>query len=144
MTPAGAAVPLRWWRLERGDIDATVAQVGFNLAQMVIPVFLLLPLGISLDFGVTHFLPGYALGFLVGSMGFTFLGVRLRNRENRRDVAAHAYGNNVPAILAYTLTIMLPVYLRSHDIGLAWAIGAAWPAESAPGAMEPSPMVEAV
>jgi AGZA family xanthine/uracil permease-like MFS transporter len=115
----------RWWTPERGDIDVIVAQLGFNLAQMVIPVFLLLPLGISLDFGVTHFLPGYALGFLVGSMGFTFLGVRLRNRENRRDVAAHAYGNNVPAILAYTLTIMLPVYLRSHDIGLAWAIGAA-------------------
>src|SRR5580698_3670605 len=114
-----------WWALTRGDLDTTVAQLGFNLAQMVIPVFLLLPLGISLDFGVTHFLPGYALGFLVGSMGFTLLAVRLRNRENRDDVAAHAYGNNVPAILAYTLTIMLPVYLQSRDINRAWAIGAA-------------------
>ena len=47
----------RWWIPERGDIDVIVAQVGFNLAQMVIPVFLLLPLGISLDFGVTHFCP---------------------------------------------------------------------------------------
>ncbi len=115
----------RWWLPERGDIDVIVAQLGFNLAQMVIPVFLLLPLGISLEFGVTHFLPGYALGFLVGSLGFTFLSIRLRNRENRADVAAHAYGNNVPAILAYTLTIMLPVYLRSHDIVRAWQIGAA-------------------
>ena len=53
------------------------------------------------------------------------LAVRLRQRENRTDVAAHAYGNNVPAILAYTLTIMLPVYLQSHDINRAWAIGAA-------------------
>lgn len=114
-----------WWVPERGDIDVMVAQLGFNLAQMVIPVFLLLPLGISLDFGVTHFLPGYALGFLIGSMGFTLLAVRLRQRENRTDVAAHAYGNNVPAILAYTLTIMLPVYLQSRDINLAWAIGAA-------------------
>lgn len=113
----------RWWIPERGDIDVIIAQLGFNLAQMVIPVFLLLPLGISLEFGVTHFLPGYALGFLIGSLGFTFLAMRLRTRENRADVAAHAYGNNVPAILAYTLTIMLPVYLQSHDIGRAWQIG---------------------
>ena len=123
-----AAPPVRtsrWWVPERGDIDVIIAQLGFNLAQMVIPVFLLLPLGISLDFGVAHLLPGYALGFAVGSLGFTFLGIRLRNRENRTDVAAHAYGNNVPAILAYTLTIMLPVYLQSHDVNRAWAIGAA-------------------
>lgn len=114
-----------WLAPERGDIDVIIAQLGFNLAQMVIPVFLLLPLGISLDFGVTHFLPGYALGLFVGSLGFTWLGLRLRKRENRVDVAAHAYGNNVPAILAYTLTIMLPVYLQSRDINRAWAIGAA-------------------
>jgi adenine/guanine/hypoxanthine permease len=115
----------RWWVPERGDIDVIIAQLGFNLAQMVIPVFLLLPLGISLDFGVRHFLPGYALGLCAGSLGFTLLGVRLRNRESRTDVAAHAYGNNVPAILAYTLTIMLPVYLQSRDIHRAWAVGAA-------------------
>ena len=124
--PAGTlARTNRWWIPERGDIDVIIAQLGFNLAQMVIPVFLLLPLGVSLDFGVAHFLPGYALGLAVGSLGFTFLGIRLRNRENRMDVAAHAYGNNVPAILAYTLTIMLPVYLQSHDVNRAWAIGAA-------------------
>ena len=59
----------RWWVLGRGDIDTTIAQVGFNLAQMVIPVFLLLPVGIPVAFSVTHLLPGYALGFLVGSLG---------------------------------------------------------------------------
>src|SRR5580658_3018683 len=95
----------RWWMPERGDIDATIAQVGFNLAQMIIPVFLLLPVGISLEFGVAHFLPGYALGFLIGSLGLTHLALRLRKREQRFDVAAHVYGNNVPAILAYTLSI---------------------------------------
>ena len=35
----------RWWALSRGDLDTTLVQVGFNLAQMVIPVFLLLPVG---------------------------------------------------------------------------------------------------
>ncbi len=115
----------RWLVPERGDIDVIIAQLGFNLAQMVIPVFLLLPLGVSLDFGVTHFLPGYALGLFVGSLGLTWLSLRLRERESRQDVAAHAYGNNVPAILAYTLTIMLPVYVQSHDINRAWAVGAA-------------------
>jgi hypothetical protein len=72
----------QWWVPERGDIDATIAQLGFNFAQMVIPLFLLVPLGISLDFGVAHFLPGYALGLLIGSLGLTALAVRLRKCEN--------------------------------------------------------------
>jgi AGZA family xanthine/uracil permease-like MFS transporter len=115
----------RWWVLGRGDIDATVAQVGFNLAQMVIPVFLLLPVGIPVAFSVTHLLPGYALGFLVGSLALVRLAVVLARRDQRQNVTAHVYGNNVPAIIAYTLSIMLPVYLESHDANLAWEIGAA-------------------
>jgi AGZA family xanthine/uracil permease-like MFS transporter len=115
----------RWWALSRGDIDATVTQVGFNLAQIVIPVFLLLPFGIPAAFSVSHFLPGYALGFLVGSLGLVRLAVNLARREARQNVTAHAYGNNVPAIIAYTLSIMLPVYLESHDMNRAWQIGAA-------------------
>jgi AGZA family xanthine/uracil permease-like MFS transporter len=115
----------RWWALSRGDLDTTIAQVGFNLAQMVIPVFLLLPVGISAGFSVTHLLPGYALGFLIGSLGLVWLAARLGDREKRSDVTAHVYGNNVPAIIAYTLSIMLPVYLQTHDANRAWAIGAA-------------------
>lgn len=114
-----------WWALQRGDIDATVAQVGFNIAQAIIPVFLLAPLGISREFSVAHVLPGYALGFFVGSAGLTALAARLRRREGRADVTAHVYGNNVPAIIAYTLAIMVPVYLQTHDEILAWQVGAA-------------------
>jgi len=114
----------RWWALSRGDLDTTVAQVGFNLAQMVIPVFLLLPAGISAGFSVTHLLPGYAMGFLVGSLGLVQLAVRLARREGRQ-VTAHVYGNNVPAIIAYTLSILLPVYLETHDANRAWEIAAA-------------------
>src|ERR1700693_17793 len=95
----------RWWVPGRGDVDTTLAQVGFNLAQMVIPVFLLLPVGIPAAFSVTHLLPGYALGFLTGSVGLVSLAVRLSDREGRADVTAHVYGNNVPAIIAYTLSI---------------------------------------
>ncbi|HXP87203.1 MAG TPA: hypothetical protein VN841_20900 [Bryobacteraceae bacterium] len=131
-TPAGsgtATIPQRWWRLvlrlERGDIDATVAQVGFNLAQMVIPVFLLAPVGIPAAFSVAHLLPGYALGFLIGSLGLVRLAVGLARREGRANVTAHVYGNNVPAIIGYTLSIMLPVYLDSHDANRAWEVGAA-------------------
>jgi adenine/guanine/hypoxanthine permease len=116
---------LNWWHLERGDIDATVAQVGFNLAQMMIPVFLLAPAGIPFDFSITHLLPGYALGFIAGSLGLAMLAVRLARREQRSNVTAHVYGNNVPAIIAYTLSIMLPVYLQTHDPFQAWEIGAA-------------------
>ena len=115
----------RWWALSRGDLDTTIAQVGFNLAQMVIPVFLLLPVGISAGFSVTHLLPGYALGFLVGSLGLVILAERLAKNQKRTDVTAHVYGNNVPAIIAYTLSIMLPVFLETHDANRAWEIGAA-------------------
>ncbi|MGP0071762.1 MAG: hypothetical protein ACLPWF_07500 [Bryobacteraceae bacterium] len=114
-----------WWALSRGDLDTTIAQVGFNLAQMVIPVFLLLPVGISAGFSVAHLLPGYALGFLTGSLGLVILATRLADREKRTDVTSHVYGNNVPAIIAYTLSIMLPVYLETHDANRAWEIGAA-------------------
>jgi len=115
----------RWWRLERGDLDATIANVGFNLAQVIIPVFLLAPAGISREFTVSHLLPGYALGYLAGSLGFLALGVRLARREKRQDVTAHVYGNNVPAILSYTLGIMLPVWLATHDAMRAWQMGSA-------------------
>ncbi len=114
-----------WWVPERGDVDVTLAQVGFNLAQLVIPVFLLLPLGIPTTFTVGHLLPGYALGFLVGSLGMVRMAVKLARREGRQTVTAHVYGNNVPAIIAYTLSIMLPVYLRTHDANVAWETGAA-------------------
>ncbi len=103
--------PQRWWVLERGDIDTTIAHLGFNLAQTVIPVFLLIPVGVPAAFSVAHLLPGYALGFLVGSLGMVRLAINLARREGRLDVTAHVYGNNVPAIISYTLSIMLPVYL---------------------------------
>lgn len=115
----------RWWAATRGDIDTTLIQVGFNLAQMVIPVFLLLPAGIPAAFSVAHLLPGYALGFLVGSLGLVRMAVSLARREARSNVTAHVYGNNVPAIIAYTLSIMLPVYLESHDASRAWETAAA-------------------
>ncbi len=115
----------KWWALSRGDLDATLAQVGFNLAQMAIPIFLLLPVGIPASFSVTHLLPGYALGFLVSSLGLVRLARVAAHRENRDTVTAHVYGNNVPAIIAYTLSIILPVYLQTHDATRAWEIGAA-------------------
>jgi adenine/guanine/hypoxanthine permease len=120
-----SASSARWWALGRGDIDATVGQVGFNLAQMVIPVFLLLPIGIPVEFSVARLLPGYAAGFLVGSLGLSLLAVRLRKRDGRDTVTAHVYGNNVPAIIAYVLAIVLPTYQQMHDPIAAWQVGAA-------------------
>jgi adenine/guanine/hypoxanthine permease len=125
MAETGQPNALRWWVLERGDVDATVAQVGFNVAQMIIPAFLLVPVGVAMGFSVAHLLPGFALGFFAGSMGLAALGVRLARREGRANVTAHVYINNVPGIIAYTLSIFLPVYLQTHDQELAWRIGAA-------------------
>ena len=123
--PARTAVSQKWWTLTRGDIDTTIANVGFNVAQMLIPVFLLLPVGIPIGFSITHMVPGYALGYFIGSLGLVRLAVILSRKKNRQNVTAHVYGNNVPAIIAYTLSIMLPVYLQTHDATRAWEIGAA-------------------
>src|SRR6266436_3540704 len=125
MAEIGQPYAVRWWALERGDIDATVAQVGFNVAQMIIPAFLLVPVGIAMGFSVEPLLPGFALGFFAGSLGLTALAVGLAKREGRSNVTAHVYINNVPGIIAYTLSIMLPVYLQTRDQELAWRIGAA-------------------
>jgi hypothetical protein len=76
------------------------------------------------NFSLSHLIPGYALGFLV-ALGMSLLAVRLNRREDRADVTAHVYGNNVPAIIAYTLSIMLPVYLQTHVPVQAWRMGAA-------------------
>jgi AGZA family xanthine/uracil permease-like MFS transporter len=124
MTPTAVTKP-RWWALGRGDIDTTIAHLGFNLAQSVIPVFLLAPVGIPVAFSLDRLLPGYALGFLVGSVGIVGLALGLARREKRSDVTAHVYGNNVPAIITYALSIMLPVYLQTHDADRAADIGAA-------------------
>jgi len=125
MAESGPENSLRWWALERGDVDATIAQVGFNLAPIIIPALLLAPVGIGMEFSMGHMLPGYALGFFAGSLGLTALAVGLAKREGRVDVTAHVYINNVPGIIAYTLSVMLPVYLQTHDQELAWRIGAA-------------------
>ena len=116
---------VRWWCLTRGDIDAMIAQAGFNFALMLIPVFLLGPIGISPAFAISHFVPGYALGFVVASLFLTALAVTLAHRERRDTVTAHVYGPNVPALVVYSLAIMLPVYLQTHDAVAAWSVGAA-------------------
>lgn len=122
---AAEAVTARWWGLGRGDIDATVAQCGFTLGQVIIPAALLIPAGIPLAFGITHFIAGAALGIMVGSYGLIALAMGIRKREKRVDVTAHPYGVSVPAMLAYTLGIMLPAYQQTHDVNHAWQMGAA-------------------
>ena len=82
-------------------------------------------MGVSPSFSLSRCLPGFASGFLVGSFGLVYLGRALAKSEGRADVTAHVYGNNVPAIITYTLSIFLPVYLDSHDPDRAWRISAA-------------------
>ena len=124
-TTMEARGPGTWWGLSRGDLDTLIAQVGLNVAQAIIPVVLLAPVGIPIAFGVSRLVPGYALGFLVGSGGLVILARRLAAREGRNDVTAHVYGNNVPGIIAFSLTIILPVYLQTHDAERAADVGAA-------------------
>ncbi len=119
------AAARKWWTLARGDVDATITQVGAVVAQLFIPVLLLAPVGIPTSYSLVRFVPGFASGYLIGSLGLVYLGVALAKREGRADVTAQVYGNNVPAIITYTLSIFLPVYLETHNADRAWQIGAA-------------------
>jgi len=125
LAPPAGLIPQKWWTMTRGDVDATITQVGAIIAQLFIPVLLLASAGISTAFSLAHLVPGFALGFLIGSAGLIQLAVALARREGRADVTAHVYGNNVPAIITYTLSIFLPVYLETHDANRAWQVGAA-------------------
>jgi AGZA family xanthine/uracil permease-like MFS transporter len=59
-------------------------------------------------------------------LGLVRLAVRLaRKSDQPGNITAHVYGNNVTAIIGYTLSIILPVYLQTHDANRAWEIGAA-------------------
>ena len=102
-----------------------VTQVGAIVAQLLIPVLLLAPVGVAPTFTLSRCLPGFASGFLVGSLGLVYLGANMASREGRTDVTAQVYGNNVPAIITYTLSIFLPVYLETHDPDRAWKVGSA-------------------
>lgn len=104
----------------RGDVDAAVAQLGFNLAQAMIPVALLVAAGVARPIAVGRMIPGFASGLLIGSVGLTWLAHRLARRTGRTDVTVHAYGSSVPAILAYTGLIFVPVAARTGDVVTAW------------------------
>ncbi|MDI3317266.1 MAG: hypothetical protein QJR14_09490 [Bacillota bacterium] len=114
-----------WTRPGRGDVDGFVIELGFNVAQAAIPVFLLVEMGFPRSLAVGRMLPGSALGFALGALAMLGMALKLGARERRNDVTAQVYGSNVPAMIAYTLSIMLPVYRTSHDPLLAWAMGAA-------------------
>ena len=70
---------------------------------MIIPVFLLAPVGISRRVQRVAPAAGLCAGILIGSLGCLVLAARLAAAKTRTDVTAHVYGNNVPAIMAYTL-----------------------------------------
>ena len=62
---------------------------------------------------------------MVGSLGLTALAVGLRKRDQRADVRPMLTATTCPQSSAYTLLIIVPVYLQTHDIIRASQIGAA-------------------
>jgi AGZA family xanthine/uracil permease-like MFS transporter len=125
MNASAESTKLSFLKLSRGDVNATIYMFANIIANSMIPVFLLIPIGISLEFSMTHLVPGFAVGFLVGSGGMIFSAFRLARKERRVDITAHPYGNNVPAMVAYTLGITMPIFLQTQDLILAWGVTAA-------------------
>ncbi|GMA61970.1 hypothetical protein NZD89_19790 [Alicyclobacillus fastidiosus] len=114
-----------WFHVNRGDMDAMISHFGVNITDMAIPALLLAGVGIPLGFSVDHMLPGFSLGFLLAGLWVTWSAHRLARRTGARTVTSQVFGINVPSSTAFAISIMLPVYQRTHSLSASWAAGAA-------------------
>jgi AGZA family xanthine/uracil permease-like MFS transporter len=68
-------------------------------------------------------LPAVAFSILFGNLFYAWQAHRMASASHRDDVTAIPFGVNTPTVFAYIFLIMLPVYERTHDANLAWAMG---------------------
>jgi len=107
----------------REILTATVAQVGFNVAQIFIPLFFSRRLASPSGIQCWTLAAGSRLDFLPDRLDFTWPGDWPCETEAAQMHCSRLW--NTSPDIAYTLSIMLPVYLQTHDQELAWQVGAA-------------------
>ena len=72
-----------------GDTNAFFGLSLDNLADLTLAVSLLVTVfNYPLDFALSHFVPGTALGVIIGDLFFTWLSIRLAKQTQRTDVTA--------------------------------------------------------
>lgn len=125
-----ASTSYRW--ATSGDTNAFFGLSLDNLADLTLAVSLLVTVfNYPLDFALSHFVPGTALGVIIGDLLFTWLAIRLAKQTHRTDVTAMPLGLDTPSTFGMVFFVIGPAYLEATGNGLpqtdaarqAWHIG---------------------
>ena len=120
----------RW--ATRGDTNAFFGLSLDNLADLTLAVSLLVTVfNYPLEFALSHFVPGTALGVIVGDLLFTWMAIRLAKQTRRSNITAMPLGLDTPSTFGMVFFVIGPAYLEATGNGLsetdaarqAWHIG---------------------
>jgi len=115
-----------------GDINAFFGLSLDNLADLVLAVTLLATVfGYPVEFALSHFVPGTAVGVVIGDLFFTWMAFRLARRTGRTDVTAMPLGLDTPSTFGMVFFVLGPAYAAALSGGMdrepaarhAWHIG---------------------
>lgn len=71
-------------------------------------------------------LPALGVALPLGNLFYAYLAYKKAIKEQRDDVAALPYGPSVPHMFIVVFLVMLPTYLKTNDVTLAWQLGLVW------------------
>jgi len=98
-----------------GDINAFFGLALDNLADLVLAVSLLATVfQYPVDFALSHFVPGTAVGVVVGDLLFTWLAFRLARQTGRSDVTAMPLGLDTPSTFGMVFLVIGPAFLAAR------------------------------
>jgi AGZA family xanthine/uracil permease-like MFS transporter len=109
----GRGVPYRW--AGPGDINAFFGLALDNLADLVLAVSLLAAtFGYPIGFALSHFVPGTAVGVVVGDLLYTWMAFRLARNSGRADVTAMPLGLDTPSTFGMVFLVIGPAFLAAR------------------------------
>lgn len=118
--PSSPTPTTRYRWLAAGDINAFFGLSLDNLADLTLTVSLLVAVfGYPLDFALSHFVPGTAIGVIVGDLLFTWMAFRLARRTGRTDITAMPLGLDTPSTFGMVFFVIGPAYAEAVAHGLA-------------------------
>ncbi len=118
-SPLGRPRPGYRWATP-GDINAFFGLSLDNLADLVLAVSLLAAVfDYPAQFALGHFVPGTAVGVVVGDLVFTWMAFRLARRTGRTDVTAMPLGLDTPSTFGMVFFVLGPAYVESLGAGMA-------------------------
>gem|GEM_PF-15349 len=107
--------PYRW--AMPGDVNAFFGLVLDNIASLIL-LFILLSgrFGFPGDMILTSFVPGTALGVLVGDIAFFFLAFHVAKKTGRDNVTAMPLGLDTPSTFGMIFFVLGPSFIAGKEV----------------------------